>query len=107
MTRRPVSSSAWRRRRTHTKGPPAHTIMNVTQYKKWPRFMLAMPKYRRAIARLEAMTRDVVRDHREHPSPEGEEMWSIYLRDWTRWNHLRTVCSLATASTCTMILALG
>jgi uncharacterized membrane protein len=31
-------------------------------------------------------------------SPEGRELWSRYLTNWTNWNHVRTVASfLATA----------
>ena len=26
-------------------------------------------------------------------SSQGEEVWNIYLRVWTRWNHVRTVTS--------------
>lgn len=26
---------------------------------------------------------------------EGAALWARYLRQWTRWNHLRTVASLA------------
>lgn len=27
--------------------------------------------------------------------PAAVAVWDGYLRDWTRWNHLRTVCALA------------
>lgn len=30
-------------------------------------------------------------------SPEGQSLWRTYLRDWTRWNHLRTMMCVATA----------
>lgn len=31
-----------------------------------------------------------------HPSgPEAASLWSRYLRDWTFWNHVRTIASLA------------
>ena len=31
-------------------------------------------------------------------SPEGEEVWHMYLRVWTRWNHVRTIaCTIACA----------
>ena len=31
-------------------------------------------------------------------SPEGEKVWNMYLRVWTRWNHVRTVaCTIACA----------
>jgi len=26
-------------------------------------------------------------------TPQAAELWSEYLRDWTRWNHIRTVSS--------------
>src|SRR5262245_45599977 len=29
---------------------------------------------------------------------EAAETWSTYLREWTRWNHLRTVASLVAAA---------
>ncbi len=29
-------------------------------------------------------------------SDEAKRIWSHYLQTWTRWNHLRTVCSLVT-----------
>ena len=29
-------------------------------------------------------------------SDEAKQVWPHYLQTWTRWNHLRTVCSLAT-----------
>jgi uncharacterized membrane protein len=28
-------------------------------------------------------------------SPEGANRWASYLMNWTAWNHLRTVASLA------------
>src|SRR5262245_26196001 len=28
-------------------------------------------------------------------SPSGQELWKTYLADWTFWNHVRTVASLA------------
>lgn len=31
-------------------------------------------------------------------SPEAAEYWSRYLLEWTRWNHVRTVASLASAA---------
>jgi uncharacterized membrane protein len=31
-------------------------------------------------------------------SAEGRTVWSHYLRVWTRWNHVRTVASLAAAA---------
>lgn len=39
-------------------------------------------------------------------SPEAEAGWGTYLREWTRWNHVRAVgCVLATA--CFTVAALG
>jgi uncharacterized membrane protein len=26
--------------------------------------------------------------------PEATQFWAAYLKDWTRWNHVRTVASL-------------
>ena len=31
--------------------------------------------------------------------PEGQKVWADYLRNWTFWNHVRTIASLA-ASAC-------
>lgn len=31
-------------------------------------------------------------------SAEAAEFWSVYLRDWTFWNHVRTVASLAASA---------
>jgi len=36
-------------------------------------------------------------------SVAGQERWAAYLRDWTRWNHLRTLASLLA----TLLLALA
>lgn len=36
-------------------------------------------------------------------SDEGKEMWDIYLSKWTRWNHIRSLSTLA--STTSLILA--
>lgn len=30
-------------------------------------------------------------------SPEAAAYWPVYLREWTRWNHVRTVAALAAA----------
>jgi len=35
-------------------------------------------------------------------SSEGQELWRMYLRVWTRWNHVRTAACIATAA---MLLA--
>ena len=34
-------------------------------------------------------------------SAAGDELWKNYLTNWTRWNHVRTVASLAAAATLT------
>ena len=35
-------------------------------------------------------------------SLDGPEIWNAYLRDWVKWNHVRTVaCTLA----CTLLVA--
>lgn len=31
-------------------------------------------------------------------SPEGADLWAKYLTNWTFWNHIRTVASLAAAA---------
>lgn len=31
---------------------------------------------------------------------EAQDVWARYLKDWTRWNHLRTVCSLVSCALC-------
>ena len=33
------------------------------------------------------------------------ETWRRYLVEWTRWNHVRTLCSLAAAALFVMVLA--
>ncbi|HAX76564.1 MAG TPA: hypothetical protein DCY88_12175 [Cyanobacteria bacterium UBA11372] len=37
-------------------------------------------------------------------SPEGARFWASYLTNWTFWNHIRTVASLAAATLLTMAL---
>jgi uncharacterized membrane protein len=37
-------------------------------------------------------------------SPEGARFWANYLTNWTFWNHVRTVASLAAATLLTMAL---
>ena len=34
-------------------------------------------------------------DRQDPGSPEAQDLWQTYLRDWTRWNHLRTLASVA------------
>ena len=31
-------------------------------------------------------------------SPAAHEYWRTYLREWTRWNHVRTAAALAAAA---------
>jgi uncharacterized membrane protein len=31
-------------------------------------------------------------------SPEAAEVWARYLKDWTLWNHVRTIASLAASA---------
>jgi len=41
------------------------------------------------------------------PGPDGDneqQIWSHYLRTWTKWNHLRTVSSLITCTFCIWLL---
>ncbi|EPX58060.1 hypothetical protein D187_004349 [Cystobacter fuscus DSM 2262] len=37
-------------------------------------------------------------------SPEAAALWSSYLTNWTAWNHVRTVASLAAAALLTLSL---
>lgn len=39
-------------------------------------------------------------------TPEGAALWSTYLRDWTFWNHVRTVGPLISAILFTLALIL-
>lgn len=32
-------------------------------------------------------------------TPEALAYWPVYVREWTRWNHVRTVAALASAAT--------
>ena len=36
---------------------------------------------------------------------DAQKVWSHYLKTWTSWNHLRTVCSLVTCAMCVWILS--
>ncbi len=38
-------------------------------------------------------------------SPEAAAYWSVYVREWTKWNHVRTVASLASAACSAAALA--
>jgi uncharacterized membrane protein len=40
-------------------------------------------------------------------APEATGVWSRYLVEWTRWNHLRMVSSLAAATALTIAIRLG
>lgn len=40
-------------------------------------------------------------------SPNAVSLWSSYLVSWTAWNHVRTVASLAAATTLTLALLLA
>ena len=31
-------------------------------------------------------------------TPEAQAYWPVYVREWTRWNHVRTVAALAAAA---------
>lgn len=46
--------------------------------------------------RLEAVSAD---------GPEGREMWSLYLKKWTAWNHIRTIA--CTVSLAMLILSIS
>jgi uncharacterized membrane protein len=37
-------------------------------------------------------------------SDNAQQIWSSYLKTWTRWNHLRTACSLITCVLCIWLL---
>lgn len=37
-------------------------------------------------------------------TPEGLQLWAKYLTDWTFWNHIRTVASLAACASLIMAL---
>lgn len=37
-------------------------------------------------------------------SNNAQQIWSRYLSSWTKWNHLRTVCSLITCALCIWLL---
>jgi uncharacterized membrane protein len=39
------------------------------------------------------------------PSSEAAVYWPVYVRDWSRWNHLRTAASLASAACSAAALA--
>jgi uncharacterized membrane protein len=40
-------------------------------------------------------------------SPEGAELWSRYLAEWTRWNHVRVAGGLAAAVAFIVALSVG
>ena len=37
-------------------------------------------------------------------STDAHQIWSNYLRNWTMWNHLRTISSLVTCALCIWLL---
>lgn len=37
-------------------------------------------------------------------APDAAAHWRTYLREWTRWNHVRTVTALAAAAAFTLVL---
>ncbi len=39
-------------------------------------------------------------------SDNAHQVWSHYLKNWTRWNHLRTVSSLVTCVLCIWLLSI-
>ena len=39
-------------------------------------------------------------------SGEGQKVWTDYLRNWTFWNHVRTIASVAASATFAIALAL-
>ena len=41
------------------------------------------------------------------PAADAEGVWSRYLTEWTRWNHFRTISSLAAATALTIAIRLG
>ncbi|MBR0715616.1 DUF1772 domain-containing protein [Bradyrhizobium liaoningense] len=38
-------------------------------------------------------------------SPEAASLWSVYLKDWTFWNHVRTIASLGASVLFIAVLA--
>ena len=40
-------------------------------------------------------------------TPEGQKLWSDYLTNWTFWNHVRTVASLAASASLIAALSYG
>jgi len=36
---------------------------------------------------------------------EAQRAWLNYLKNWTRWNHFRTLCSLVTCTMCIAVLS--
>jgi uncharacterized membrane protein len=40
-------------------------------------------------------------------SPEGAELWTKYLTNWTFWNHVRTIAAFAAATLLTISLGKG
>jgi uncharacterized membrane protein len=46
-------------------------------------------------------------DRVDAASAEGERLWTRYLSEWTMWNHLRTIASIASAACFVMALIAG
>jgi uncharacterized membrane protein len=40
-------------------------------------------------------------------APEAAQVWARYLRDWTFWNHVRTIACIAAAGLFTAVIAAG
>jgi uncharacterized membrane protein len=40
-------------------------------------------------------------------SPEAARFWPVYVRRWTQWNHVRTVCALVASVLLTLAAALS
>ena len=38
-------------------------------------------------------------------SAEAQAYWPVYVREWLRWNHVRTVASLLASALCTLAVA--
>lgn len=49
------------------------TLAQVTVAHRWPNFLLNLPPYKKAQARVLELTQQVIQEHREHPSESGFE----------------------------------
>ena len=43
--------------------------------------------------------------HLASSSPEAQAYWPVYVREWTLWNHVRTVASLASCACSALAMA--